>query len=147
MSANLLSGIKDGLGGAWARLRRSGRRGVPAPEAPGRAGPEGGRLYALWLWGLPLFLGLAMGWLAAVCIGIGLERSGGAKGPAPAASARGSDETARQLKLMDDFLSANPFRISPMVVALEPAARSADVVVTGSLATAVLRGTLPRAGT
>ena len=47
---------------------------------------------------------------------------------------------------MDGFLAANPFRISPMVTAPEPAARSADVVVTGSLATAVLRGTLPRAG-
>ena len=47
---------------------------------------------------------------------------------------------------MDGFLAANPFRISPMITAPEPAARSADVVVTGSLATAVLRGTLPRAG-
>ena len=61
VSANLLNGIRSGLGGAWARLRRSGRRG--APEAPGRPGPEGGRLYALWLWVLPLLLGLALGWL------------------------------------------------------------------------------------
>ena len=122
VSANLLSGIKGGLGGAWARLRRGGRRGAPA--ASGRPGSEGGRLYALWLWVLPLLLGLALGWLASVCIGIGLDRSGGAKGPAPAASAGASDETARQMKRMDDFLSANPFRISPMVTAPEPVARS-----------------------
>jgi len=144
VSANPLNGLRAGLGGVWARLRRSGRRG--APVAPGRPGPEGGRLYALWLWVLPLLLGLALGWLASVCIGIGLARSGGVKGPAPDAASEGSDETARQMKRMDGFLAANPFRISPMVTAPEPAARSADVVVTGSLATAVLRGTLPRAG-
>ena len=80
MSANLLNGLRGGLGGAWARLRRSGRRGAPA--ATGRTGPEGGRLYALWLWVLPLLLGLALGWLASVCIGIGLSRSGGVKRPA-----------------------------------------------------------------
>ena len=71
MNANLLNGLRSGLGGVWTRLRR----GVPAPESSGRPGPEGGRLYALWLWVLPLFLGLALGWLAAVCIGIGLDRS------------------------------------------------------------------------
>ena len=74
MSANPLNGLRAGLGGVWARLRRSGRRGVSV--APGRPGPEGGRLYALWLWVLPLLLGLALGWLASVCIGIGLARSG-----------------------------------------------------------------------
>ena len=62
VSANLLNGLRSGLGGVWTRLRR----GVPAPESSGRPGPEGGRLYALWLWVLPLFLGLALGWLAAV---------------------------------------------------------------------------------
>ena len=145
MSANPLRGLKDGLGGALARLRR-GRRAAGSPGVPSRRETEGGRLYALWLWALPLLLGLSLGWLAAAGIGIGLDRSGGTGPSAPDASAAASGKEARGPGVLDGFLAANPFRISPMVTAPEPAARSADVVVTGSLATAVLRGTLPRAG-
>lgn len=146
MSANPLHGLRNRIGGVWARLRRNGAGAAGASGVPSRGGVEGGRLYALWLWFLPLLLGLALGWLGAVCLGLVLARSGGAGVSAPDVSAVVSDGTAGRAGLMDGFLSANPFHISPMVVTDEPAVKSADVVVTGSLATAVLRGTLPRTG-
>ena len=128
------------------RLGRLKKRTPGAAAAPGRTGSEGGRLYALWLWALPPLLGLALGWLAAACIGVALDRSVGMSPSGPEAPGSVSGRTAGQAGLMDGFLAANPFRISPLVPVSEPEAKSADVVVTGSLATAVLRGTLPRAG-
>lgn len=142
MSA-LRRGIKDRFVGALNRIRVRGNAGGGAPV---RSGMEGGRLYSLWLWALPLLLGLTLGWLFAVCLGIGLDRSAGVRRPDTDAAVAASGGEVRQAGVMDGFLEANPFRVSPMVVASEPAARSADVVATGSLATAVLRGTLPRAG-
>ena len=134
--------LRSGLVG----LGRLKKRAPGAATAPGRTGAEGGRLYALWLWALPPLLGLALGWLVAACIGVALDRSVGVSPSGPEAPGSASGRTAGQTGLMDGFLAANPFRISPLVPVSEPEAKSADVVVTGSLATAVLRGTLPRAG-
>lgn len=148
MSSGLRNALRDGLGALAERLVRKGR-GRRDKETPGdrdRAGADGGRFYALWLWTLPLLLGLTLGWLCAVCLGIGLDRSGGSKISAPDASAATSGPAAGRKEVLEGFLSANPFHISPMVAESEPVVKSADVVVTGSLATAVLRGTLPRAG-
>ena len=140
----LLRRLKSGLVG----LGRLGllKKRAPGAAIPGRTGSEGGRLYALWLWALPPLLGLTLGWLAASCIGVALDRSAGVSLSGPEAQGSASGRTAGQTGLMDGFLAANPFRISPLVPVSEPEVKSADVVVTGSLATAVLRGTLPSAG-
>ena len=146
MSSGLRNALRDGLGALGARLVRKGRRDEGAPGAPDRAGADGGRFYALWLWILPLLLGLTLGWLCSVCVGIVLDRSGGSNIAAPDASAAASGPASGRKEVLEGFLSANPFHVSPMVAESEPVVKSADVVVTGSLATAVLRGTLPRAG-
>ena len=127
------------------RGRLSRLRGRPRREAATPRGAEGGRVYAAWLWLLPVLLGLTLGWFADACLEALLGRfSAGrtvGRSSLPAEVERASSVGAG----MEEFLTANPFRVSPMEVSL-PTTRSADVEVTGSLATAVLRGTLPNVG-
>lgn len=132
--------LVSSLRGRLSRLRGRTRREAAAPR-----GAEGGRVYAAWLWLLPVLMGLTLGWFADACLEallgrFGTERAVG-RSALPAEAERASSVGAG----MEEFLTANPFRVSPMEVSL-PTARSADVEVTGSLATAVLRGTLPDVG-
>ena len=132
--------LVSSLRGRLSRLRGRARREADAPR-----GAEGGRVYAAWLWLLPVLMGLTLGWFADACLEallgrFGTERAVG-RSALPAEAERASSVGAG----MEEFLTANPFRVSPMEVSL-PTARSADVEVTGSLATAVLRGTLPDVG-
>ena len=132
--------LVSSLRGRLSRLRGRARREAAVPR-----GAEGGRVYAAWLWLLPVLMGLTLGWFADACLEallgrFGTERAVG-RSALPAEAERASSVGAG----MEEFLTANPFRVSPMEVSL-PTARSADVEVIGSLATAVLRGTLPDVG-
>ena len=132
--------LVSSLRGRLSRLRGRARREAVVPR-----GAEGGRVYAAWLWLLPVLLGLTLGWFADACLETLLGRFGTGRAvdrsALPAEAERASSVGAG----MEEFLTANPFRVSPMEASL-PTARSADVEVTGSLATAVLRGTLPNVG-
>ena len=132
--------LVSSLRGRLSRLRGRESREAAAPRSA-----EGGRVYAAWLWLLPVLLGLTLGWFADACLETLLGRFGTGRAvdrsALPAEAERASSVGAG----MEEFLTANPFRVSPMEVSL-PTARSADVEVIGSLATAVLRGTLPDVG-
>ena len=109
---------------------------------------EGGRLYVLWRLALPLLMGLALGWFGAVCLGVLLDRIGSEALWRQGALGTAAGRQAAAGAGMEEFLTANPFRVSPMkppAVAEETKVEDAPVI-TGSLAAAVLRGTLPQVG-
>ena len=128
----------------------------PAPPEP-QAGEtdshqprqEGGGLYALWLLALPLFLGGAAGWLASVCLGIFLDRFENPKAQRQDIPGAKQEQKAETEDGLTGFLTANPFRISavpPPVEETPPEEEEKPAEVIGSLATAILRGTMPDVG-
>ncbi|MCR4819475.1 MAG: hypothetical protein K5841_11015 [Fretibacterium sp.] len=141
MGMKFLSALKGRAG--------QGSRDVE-PEENGSRRSEGGKLYDLWLLVLPLLLGLALGWFAAVCLGIALDRFAGS-GTVQQGGALEMEAVRREDKDtagLDGFLAANPFRVSPLPSAVpEPKEeKPAEPEVKGSLADAVVRGTLPGVG-
>jgi hypothetical protein len=120
----------------------------PAPEGP-KPGHEGGGIYVMWLTALPLIMGGAIGWLTSVCLGIFLdqfENTGLQRRSAPGVEQK---REAKQEDGMTAFLTANPFRISPVPPPTEeekPPVEEEKPKVIGSLATAVLKGTMPDVG-
>lgn len=141
MKRDFLRSMGNRLGGL-ARFR--GRRPADAPAREVQT--QGGRIYFVWLLVLPLLLGLTLGWFADVCLGVLLNRFSGTAQGGRAALSLAEEKEAVGGDGLEEFLQANPFRVSPMTVSLPGATKSEDVVVTGSLATAVLRGTLPGVG-
>ncbi|MBR1673034.1 MAG: hypothetical protein IJ702_08905 [Fretibacterium sp.] len=141
MNLRFLSALK----GRAARAPHAGEAGEKAPRN------EGGKFYALWKLALPLLLGGTLGWFAAVCLGIALDRFAGGTA-AQRRGALGTEVAKQETKSsagLDAFLTANPFRTSPMVLSTEsevPEEKPDEVVVTGSLADAIVRGTLPDVG-
>jgi hypothetical protein len=141
-----LRGSLSGL----ARLMRLTQ--TARPEAPDKArdGAAEGAFRAsgvlrVWNWTLPFLLGLAFGWFCMVCLEVGLnERNRRAR---PAGTAPASAGSAQNLaaESASAFLKANPFRVTPMPVdeSGDPAEEGNSTPITGSLATAVLKGTSP----
>jgi type II secretory pathway component PulC len=105
-----------------------------------------GRLFRLWSWILPLLLGGVFGWFGMVCLEVGLDGYVRRSRPA-AASVTASGIQSPEAASMTAFLKNNPFKITPMVLP-EPEEASADSPeqITGSLAAAVLRWTMPDTG-
>ncbi len=101
-----------------------------------------GPLYLVWTWVLPLLCGLTLGWFVAVCLGVWMGSS-----TVTLAVALDSATVKEQAQKdgVGSFIAANPFRGSPMATP-EVETRDRAVVVTGSLAKATLRGTLPGVG-
>ena len=136
------------VGLRFLRRKKARTPGPAHPDGAGAAAPQdGGKLYALWLTILPLLLGATLGWFASVCLGAFLDSLGGAGvSTGPVAGVAAEQESVGRAG-MGGFLAANPFRISPMLAPEVPVGEASnDVVITGSLATAVLRGTLPDVG-
>ena len=108
-----------------------------------------GRFIKIWGWILPLFLGLALGWFGMVSLEVLLDMHNRSQRPANQVAVAATVAQESEMMNMTAFLQANPFRVTPMkVVTEELFAVSGDstVPITGSLATAVLRGTLPGVG-
>jgi type II secretory pathway component PulC len=137
------------------RFRKNAGKSAPAEdrtqETPGTPGVSGaaraeGRIFRIWNGLLPLLLGLVFGWLCMVSLEVWLN--GYNRRARPAAMVPVFSGTAETLETMNvsSFLTANPFKISPMPVIedkSETASGDAPVPIVGSLATAVLRGTSP----
>lgn len=107
-----------------------------------------GVILTLWRIALPAMLGASLGWLAssglAMFLGERFPSQLSAKGAASSPKERNkSDETG-----YEQFLASNPFAISPMPAPVQESAQDepSAAVAEGSLATAVLRGTLPGIG-
>ncbi|NLL36347.1 MAG: hypothetical protein GX256_02350 [Fretibacterium sp.] len=124
--------VKNKLKGATAILFR---RSESEPR-------EGSRLYVLWLWSLPILLGVTLGWFAMTCAGVLLDGfyPSAVELSAPSGLEKPQDGEEDRLSA---FLASNPFRISPMPALTPPEKQVSEVVATGSLASATLRGTLP----
>ncbi len=108
-----------------------------------------GRLFKIWSWILPLFLGFVLGWLGMISLEVSLDAHNHAQRPANQVAVAATVTQESEMMNMTAFFQANPFRVTPMKVATEePVAVSGDlyVPITGSLATAILRGTLPGVG-
>ncbi|GHS94756.1 hypothetical protein AGMMS50276_08170 [Synergistales bacterium] len=105
-------------------------------------------LFRLWRWALPVLSGLVCGWFCMVCLGVWLDRYGGATRQVAVTSALGGEIAPIETHDMNIFLAANPFKVTPMPLPLDTISEdtvSDDIgpVIVGSLATAVLRGTSP----
>ena len=133
-------------------LRERAGHGARVEEREEKSSPnsEGGKLYGLWRLVLPLLLGATVGWFAAVCLGIALDRFAGG-GTAQQGGALGTEAARREDKSsagLEGFLAANPFRISPVPVqapAVEEE-KPPEPEIKGSLSDAIVRGTLPGVG-
>lgn len=141
MGMKFLSALKE-------RAGRGSR--VEEQKEKGSQHNEGGKLYDLWQLVLPLLLGAALGWFAAVCLGIALDRFAGS-GTVQQGGALGTEAARQENKDstgLDGFLAANPFRVSPMpgptpVIQEE---KHEEPEIKGSLSDAIVRGTLPGVG-
>ena len=114
---------------------------------------QSGKIYKAWLLALPLLSGIVLGRLASVGLGIGLEVLSNNSGVVDAA-VTGMNESASQnekQKGLDDFLTANPFKISPetSAVAETPVETAPEPEVQepeSQLEDLILRGTFPGIG-
>ncbi len=114
---------------------------------------DGGKLWATWLFILPLLVGLALGRLGAAGLSYAIENFAGNAGVKNMAinhsnDANSNNDTARGL---DDFLANNPFKLSPMkadekpapVKQEEPKPKTPEVNILDNL---IVRGTFPNVG-
>ncbi|MDR2174724.1 MAG: hypothetical protein LBO82_02155 [Synergistaceae bacterium] len=132
------------------RFRKNAGENAPAEEkARSVSGPalSEGRFFRIWNGVLPLLLGLVFGWLCMVSLEVWLNGYNRRARPAAMVSVFSSAGGNVETMNMNAFLTANPFKISPMPVSEgaseDVASGDAPVPIIGSLATAVLRGTLP----
>ena len=140
--------VRDLLGSWSSKLkRRAPRQTEKSADAISRR--EGG-LYKVWSWLLPLLLGLVFGWGGMVGLEVWLDGRNRTSRPAVTAAVDPDTVQGPDMMSMTAFLETNPFRISSMPVPVDVAVGAdsgdAPVVITGSLATAVVRGTHPGIG-
>ncbi|MDR2528278.1 MAG: hypothetical protein LBD04_04570 [Synergistaceae bacterium] len=103
-------------------------------------------LSGLWWTLLPLLLGGVFGWLGMATLGTWLDGHNRRVRPAFFSFAATAAVRDDGFSNMTSFLKSNPFKISPMKI---PERQEEDIetsVVTGSLAAATLRWTMPDAG-
>ncbi|MDR1649880.1 MAG: hypothetical protein LBR71_06425 [Synergistaceae bacterium] len=131
----------------FPKFFRKNAPGKEKAQSPSGAPRAEGRLFRIWSGLLPLLLGLVFGWLCMVSLEVWLNGYNRRARPAVMASVFSGAADNIETMNMSAFLTANPFKVSPMPVPDEASegTPSADVPVpiVGSLATAVLRGTLP----
>ena len=110
-----------------------------------------GNLYSVWLLILPLLFGITLGRLASVCLGYGLDKFSTDSGVSTSITVgeREKGKSEEKSKGFEEFLSANPFKISPLKppsVDVAPKAVEPPPVAENKLEDLVLRGTLPNIG-
>ncbi len=114
---------------------------------------EGSKVYAVWLFMLPLLGGVVLGHLAGAVMGYTLDKLVPNSGMTDAA-VTGFQEAAQDTsgsRGLEGFLSSNPFHISPQKPdtpppAPKPAAEPKTKAPEPSLDDVILRGTLPGVG-
>ncbi|MDR1732796.1 MAG: hypothetical protein LBR61_11960 [Synergistaceae bacterium] len=112
---------------------------------------EGGKVWKAWGWILPLLLGLTLGWFGMVCLEGWLEKSNRPRRSEAEAALLPAAVADTENLNMTAFLDANPFRISPRPFQEEDASGGeisgdSPAVITGDLATAVLKWPMPDVG-
>ncbi|MDR1379303.1 MAG: hypothetical protein LBJ36_09685 [Synergistaceae bacterium] len=125
---------------------KSGEKPLPAVVRS-----EGGVYYRLWTWALPALIGLVLGWFGMVCLGVWLDGANRSNRPLSASSAAFAAAQDSDMSNMTAFLNSNPFKVTPMVLPdleamEEEKEENAPPPITGSLATAVVRWTMPGTG-
>ena len=144
---DFISSLRASLTLKRRRLARSDPAAAREEDGGAARANEGGRIYALWRLALPLLMGLTLGWFTSVCLGVLLDRFGDAALRHQGALGTAAGREAAAGAGLEEFLAANPFHVSPMKAPVVTETKSEDVpVITGSLASAVLRGTLPDVG-
>ena len=111
-----------------------------------------GIIYTIWLFILPLIAGLVIGYLADAGLGYALDKFSGSAGlsDSSVSGSHGTNESGLSKRTLDEFLTENPFHISPIkpVVAEapkpkeEPKPKEQDT----TMDKVILRGTLPGIG-
>lgn len=111
-----------------------------------------GIIYTVWLFILPLIAGLVLGYLADAGISYALDKISGSAGmnDSSVSGSQGTSESGTAKRTLDEFLTENPFHISPIkpVVAEapkpkeEPKPKEQDT----TMDKVILRGTLPGIG-
>jgi type II secretory pathway component PulC len=134
----------------FRKLTKSGKGENPTARSEAARSERG--LYRLWLWALPALLGLVLGWFGMVCLGVWLDGGNRQNRPLSASSAAFAATENSDMANMVAFLNSNPFKVTPLVLP-DPEATTegeeeedAPPPITGSLATAVVRWTMPNTG-
>lgn len=130
------------------------RRNIPGQEnrKESDTNQRVGIIYSVWLFILPLIAGLVFGYLADSGISYALGKFSDTSGmnDSSVAGSQASGESGKEKRTLDEFLTVNPFRISPIkpVVAEapkpveEPEPQPQDT----TLDNLILRGTMPGIG-
>jgi membrane-associated protease RseP (regulator of RpoE activity) len=107
-----------------------------------------GRLFRLWSWILPVLLGGVFSWFGMTCLEVWLDGYVRRSRPAAASIVAASGMRDSEIANMAAFLKSNPFKVTPRILPDLEEELSADSSqqITGSLAAAVLRWTMPGAG-
>ena len=128
------------------KFTRKKNKYIDTPESE----EANGKLYSLWLFILPLLIGLVLGRLADVGLGYALDKFSGTSGMtdnAVTGAIESTNDDSRPRGL-DGFLAVNPFHISPQKPETPPPPPQEetpkDPPVT--LDDVILRGTLPGVG-
>ena len=111
-----------------------------------------GIIYTVWLFILPLITGLVLGYLADAGISYALDKFSGSAGmnDSSVSGSQGTSESGTAKRTLDEFLTENPFHISPIKPAVaeapkpkeEPKPKERDT----TMDKVILRGTLPGIG-
>ena len=133
--------------------RFSIKRRKESPEKKSDDTQRTGMIYSVWLFILPLIAGLVFGWLADVGIGYALDKFSDNSGMSDSSvsGSQVSGESGTSKRTLDEFLTMNPFHISPIkpVVAEEPKPKEEEPKpkqVDTTMDNVILRGTLPNIG-
>lgn len=111
-----------------------------------------GIIYTVWLFILPLIAGIVTGYLADTGISYALDKFSGTAGmtDVSASSSQISSGSAASKKTLDEFLSVNPFHISPIKPVVAEAPKPVEAPkpkeVDTTMDKVILRGTLPGIG-
>ena len=114
---------------------------------------QGGKIWSIWLFILPLLLGLVFGRLSSLCLSYGLDKFSGDTGVRNSAvnNSRASNSDENTSRGLDDFLVTNPFKLSPMKVNDAPAPVKKEAPKKAQkesniIDSIILRGTFPNVG-
>ncbi len=144
----MLDRIRDFLSLSRIHFSRSKQTGAQTS-----AKDEYGKIYALWLFILPLLTGIVLGRLASAGMGYALDKLVPSSGMSDVSitGLREKTQDSSGTRGLDGFLSSNPFHISSQkkdtpAPAPKPAAETKPKEPEPSLDDVILRGTLPGVG-